>query len=33
MRKYNLFINYEPLYKGYLVTDFDNLDHKVVYVY
>lgn len=28
-----IFINYDPLYKGYLVTDFDNLDNKVVYVY
>lgn len=29
----NIFINYEPMYHGYLVTDFNNLDNKVVYVY
>lgn len=28
-----IFINYDSEYKGYLVTDFDNLDNKVVYVY
>ena len=28
-----IFIYYDPLYKGYLITDFDNLDNIVVYVY
>lgn len=28
-----IFINYDSLYNGYLVTDFDNLDNKAVYVY
>ena len=27
------FINYEPEYRGYLVTDFDNMDNKTAYVY